>query len=179
MVANDYTMTNGKSISMLIMAIGILSVVSLGATAISSPAVAGGSEQKFTAKLSGKEEVPPNDSAAAGWAWIKPMNDTVGYQVNVTDIDKVKAAHIHSGKTGENGPVVVALFTSDTPTEVKNGSLAQGNFTATDLEGPMEGKALTDLVTAMTSGETYVNVHSEDFPDGEIRGQLMMTNSTG
>jgi len=119
--------------------------------------------------LSGKEEVPSNDSAATGWAWVKPMNDTVGYQVNVTDIDLVKAAHIHSGKTGENGPVVVALFASDNPTEIKNGTLAQGNITATDLKGPMEGKALTDLVTAMKSGETYVNVHSEDFPDGEMR----------
>jgi hypothetical protein len=54
-------------------------------------------------------------------------------------------AHIHSGKKGENGDVVVVLFKSDTPTGPMNGTLAQGNFTATDLKGPMAGKTIQDL----------------------------------
>lgn len=37
----------------------------------------------------------------------------------------------------------------------------------------MAGKQLTDLTTAMSIGETYVNVHSEQNPDGGIRGQIM------
>jgi CHRD domain len=68
-------------------------------------------------------------------------------------------AHIHSGKKGENGDVVVVLFKSDTPTGPMNGTLAQGNFTAADLKGPMAGKTIQDLVTAMKNGETYANVH--------------------
>jgi hypothetical protein len=77
----------------------------------------------------------------------------------------------------KNGPVVVTLFKSDTQTEMKNGTLGEGNFTATNFEGPMKGKGLNDLVTAMQNGFTYVNVHTTDMPDGEIRGQLA-SNST-
>jgi hypothetical protein len=41
----------------------------------------------------------------------------------------------------------------------------------------MTGKQLTDLATAMSNGETYVNVHTEQNPDGEIRGQI--SSNTG
>jgi hypothetical protein len=137
-----------------------------------------GSQEKFTAKLTAKEEVPPNDSPATGMAWVKTSEKEAGFEVNVTDIDKATAAHIHLGEKGKNGPVVVTLFKSDTPTEMKNGTLGEGNFTATNFEGPMKGKGLNDLVTAMKNGSTYVNVHTTDMPDGEIRGQLQ-ANSTG
>ena len=53
-----------------------------------------------------------------------------------------------------------------------NGILTSGNITNADLEGPMAGKTLTDLNKAMELGETYVNVHTEAHPDGEIRGQI-------
>lgn len=98
--------------------------------------------------------------------------------MNVTDIDKATAAHIHFGTAGKNGPIIVTLFKSDKPTELKNGTLGEGNVTATDLEGPMKGKAISDLIAAMKNGTTYVNVLSTDFPNGEMRGQLM-ANSTG
>ena len=74
-------------------------------------------------------------------------------------MDKVTAAHIHSGKAGENGKVVVVLFKSDNATGPINGTFAQENFTAADLQGPMQGKSISDLVRAMQNGETYTNVH--------------------
>lgn len=133
-------------------------------------------EQKFTAALNGDQEVPPVTSSAKGWAWVNPMEESVWYKINVTGIDKVTGAHIHNAKSGENGDVVVTLFKSDSPTGPKDGILAEGNFTPTDIEGPMKGKALADLVTAMKNGETYINVHTEANPKGEIRGQLAMGN---
>lgn len=140
-------------------------------------------EQKFMAKLSGQEEVPPTDSQATGMAEFTVMGDNVEYTVDASNIEAVTAGHIHSGKQGENGPVVVTLFTNDSPT---NEVSETGSITADKLEGPMAGKQLTDLATAMTNGETYVNVHTEQNPDGEIRGQIsssaaMMSgeNSTG
>ena len=42
----------------------------------------------------------------------------------------------------------------------------------------MKGKQISDLVTAMSNGSTYVNVHTESYPNGEIRGQVMLANST-
>jgi len=134
-------------------------------------------KEKFNAKLSGQEEVPPVQTTASGMAWFKPMQDIVWFKVNVTDMQAVTQAHIHTGKVGENGPVVVTLYKSDTPQPI-NGKLAYGNITTNLLEGPMKGKQLSDLATAMSNGSTYVNVHTEKHPNGEIRGQIMMANST-
>lgn len=133
--------------------------------------------QKFNAKLSGQQEVPPVQTTASGMAWFKPMQDKVWFKLNVTDMQGVTQAHIHTGKQGENGPVVVTLYKSATPQPI-NGKLAYGNITTTLLEGPMKGKQISDLATAMSNGSTYVNVHTEKYPNGEIRGQIMMANST-
>lgn len=133
--------------------------------------------QKFNAKLSGQQEVPPVQTTASGMAWFKPMQDKVWFKLNVTDMQGVTQAHIHTGKQGENGPILVTLYKSDTPQPI-NGKLAYGNITANLLEGPMKGKQISDLATAMSNGSTYVNVHTEKYPNGEIRGQIMMANST-
>jgi hypothetical protein len=133
--------------------------------------------QKFNAKLSGQQEVPPVQTTASGMAWFKPMQDKVWFKLNVTDMQGVTQAHIHTGKQGENGPILVTLYKSDTPQSI-NGKLSYGNITANLLEGPMKGKQISDLATAMSDGTTYVNVHTEKYPNGEIRGQIMMANST-
>lgn len=49
---------------------------------------------------------------------------------------------------------------------------ATGYITADKLEGPMAGKQISELITAITNGETYVNIHTESHPNGEIRGQI-------
>jgi hypothetical protein len=127
-------------------------------------------DQKFMAKLSGQEEVPPTNSQATGMAEFTVMGDNVEYTVNASGMQGVTAGHIHSGKQGENGPVVVTLFKNDTPT---NEVSETGSITPDKLEGPMAGKQLTDLASAMNNGNTYVNVHTELNPNGEIRGQIM------
>jgi hypothetical protein len=161
-----------KSIAIGIVAIGILCVITIGTSPLTLQVAAQESEQKFTAKLSGKEEVPPNGSPSTGFAWVKITDDKIRYEVNVTDMDKVNAAHIHLAEAGKNGPVVLTLFKGG-PTEQVNGTLGEANVTASNLEGPMKGKDVTDLVTAIKNGTMYVNVHTTDFPDGEIRGQLL------
>jgi CHRD domain len=59
-----------------------------------------------------------------------------------------------------------------------NGKLASGNIIANMLEGSMTGKQIANLTTVMENGETYVNVHTQQNPNEEIRGQIMMSNST-
>ena len=78
----------------------------------SSSAFAQG-EQKFTAKLTGKDEVPPKDTKATGDAEFNLSVDgnKMTYVVNVMNMDKVTMAHIHSGKVGENGPPVACYST--------------------------------------------------------------------
>lgn len=128
----------------------------------------------FNVELSGNEEVPPVQTDATGSAeFTAPHFDNISYSVEVSNIDKVTAAHIHSGKIGENGPIVVTLFKAETlSTEPINGNLASGNITNANLEGPMAGKTVIDLTKSMELGETYVNVHTEENPNGEIRGQI-------
>jgi CHRD domain len=164
----------------IIVAIGLaLVTISAGrsgslVTSTSTSSAFAQGEQKFTAKLTGKDEVPPKDTKATGDAEFNLSADgnKMTYVVNVMNIDKVTMAHIHSGKVGENGPPVVWLFNSTTPSGPMNGMLSKGNITASDLVGPLKGKQISDLVKLVNDGQAYANVHTEPNPKGEIRGQI-------
>src|SRR5919201_4096958 len=86
----------------------------------SSPSVAIAAEEeqqrKFTAKMTGSEEVLPKTTKATGTAeFIFPHDGkTLSYKISVKDIHSVTTANIHNGRKGENGPVVVTLFRSRT-----------------------------------------------------------------
>jgi CHRD domain-containing protein len=143
-------------------------------------ATAGVTEQQFTAKLFGDMEVPPIETNATGLAEFRPIlnENTVTYTLNVTDIDNVTAAHIHSGKHVQNGPIIVTLFKPNTPTpKMVSGLLSEGDITASDLKGPLAGKQLSDLLRSMHSMGVYVNIHTTQYPNGEIRGQISNVTS--
>jgi len=140
----------------------------------------------FVAPLSGDQEVPARDTQAVGVATFKLREDGAAallFKVNVANIDNAFAAHIHCGAVGVNGPVGVTLFGAPPAGGVVNGTLAAGTITAAD---PGNGCGWTDLASvlaAIHSGDTYVNVHTNDgvappntgpgdFPGGEIRGQV-------
>jgi hypothetical protein len=134
----------------------------------------------YDAPLSGENEVPPVQTSATGEAEFTVLeNDTIKYRVNVTGISNASAAHIHMGKEGENGdPVIDLLGTPTSKDKVTSyGMIFRGNLSDAGLKGPMQGKTLNDLVAAMDSGDTYVNVHTAANPNGEVRGQIV--NSEG
>jgi hypothetical protein len=85
------------------------------------------------------------------------------------------AAHIHMAKEGENGEVIADLLNTPSSKEKDTayGMIFRGNLTDSSLKGEMQGKTLDDLAAAMDSGDAYVNVHTAEHPDGEIRGQLV------
>jgi len=166
------------TVTIFVIVIVALATITVGAT-IDFPTSAFAGEQeeeeRFITELTGFEEVPPvNNTSAIGVAEFKLGQDNIMYIVNVTDIENVTAAHIHSGQVGENGPIVITLFKEDTPTTaMTTGVLSEGNITATNLEGPMAGKLLSNLTSAMSNDQTYVNVHTQQNPNGEIRGQIL------
>ncbi|MGA7899826.1 MAG: CHRD domain-containing protein [Nitrososphaeraceae archaeon] len=131
---------------------------------------------KFTAKLTGQDEVPPTNTKATGTAdfVIYGNGKIMSYNVNVSNIDKVTMVNINQGKEGQNGPVVVNLirFKSLTPTGPVNGQLAQGNISSIDLKGPLKGMQISDLTRLIEDNNAYVNVQTSLYPDGEIRGQI-------
>ena len=64
---------------------------------------------------------------------------------------------------------MVTLFKYDSP---RNEELETDTITADKLEGPMMGKQLSDLALAGANGTLYINIHTEQNSNGEIRGQI-------
>lgn len=144
------------------------------------PAVAD-SNRNFRSHLSGDQEVPAVDTKAQGQA-IYQLNkdgDALSYKLIVANIEDVTQAHIHCGAAGVNGPVVAFLFGLDPAGVTVNGILAQGTLTNTDVIPRPDSAAcpggvanFDDLIAKMRSGDAYTNVHTVDYPGGEIRGQI-------
>ena len=130
--------------------------------------------EKYRAKLDGNNEVPPVNSTAEGVINFKTKNDMLTWKMNVTGTNDATGVNIHKGKAEENGDVVVDLLKVSKHSDTAKGMIMRGNVTDSSLTGPMAGQTLADLQTAMTNGDTYVNVHTQDHPDGEIRGQVKL-----
>lgn len=133
--------------------------------------IAGAAAQSnFRAHLSGDEEVPPVDTLAQGEALFRLTEDGTAFEFKliVANIEFVTQAHIHLAPRGVNGPVIAFLFGFEPGGVIVNGILAQGTISETQL-GPAMFSALLD---EMRAGNTYVNVHTQAFPAGEIRGQI-------
>jgi hypothetical protein len=157
----------------------VLTVAALvAALGLAAAGGAVGTPAAHVAPLSGAEEVPVNDSKARGIGVVKLSADgeSLAYRLNVANIQNVTQAHIHQAPPGENGPIVAWLYPPAPPAQLipgrSSGTLQTGTITSADLVGPLAGKSLDALVAAMRSGNTYVNVHTSQFPPGEIRGQL-------
>jgi hypothetical protein len=135
-----------------------------------------GDGQVFTAELSGENEVPATESNATGVADFQPTTaddeQEVGYSVNLTGFDDIAAAHIHSGSEGDNGPIVVTLSNGAEAEDDSDEIQLNGDITSADLEGPLEDSEIANLVDLINNGSAYVNVHTEVYPDGAIRGQI-------
>jgi CHRD domain len=143
-----------------------------------APAPAAQQEQQtqdYDANLTGSMQVPPVTTNATGLAELELNDDgdEISYDIQVEDIEGATQAHIHQGSEGENGDVVVSLFNSSEPTDVNDGTLEDGDFTSEDFVGPLQGQNMSALVELMDNGQSYVNVHTEANPDGEIRGTIV------
>jgi CHRD domain len=149
-----------------------LLLAALAALALVGPASAakiGGADQggrSFSTVLTGEAEVNdegvPNqgdlDGTGSATISVNPGQGEVCYELSVEDIMlPAIGAHIHVGDAGENGPVVVPLAEPDA-SGVSSGCEEVSRELALAIIQDPEGY--------------YVNVHTEDFPNGAIRGQL-------
>jgi len=112
-------------------------------------------EMKFTADLTGAAGVPPTESTATGTADVTVDTDakTVSWVVTVEGLSgDATAAHIHGPATVDEsaGPAI--------------------DMSAAIMEG--SGDITDDQIAELQDGTYYVNVHTEQYPDGEVRGQL-------
>jgi hypothetical protein len=151
----------------------LAAIISISISVIFTNQINAQQQNGYVATLNGKNEVPSHpDVTATGISGfiVNSGNSKVWYQIEAEGLNGVTQAHIHSGKVGENGPVVATLFKGNKATV--NGALVQGSITADKLEGPLKGKSISDLIDLFDQASAYVNVHTETFPDGEIRGQI-------
>jgi hypothetical protein len=132
----------------------------------------------FRTHASGSEEVPANDSKAQGQATFKLSEDgtELHYKLIVANIENVQQAHIHRERAGASGGVVVWLYPSGPPATLipgrSNGILAEGVITDDDVIGSLAGTGVEGLLAEIRAQNTYVNVHTTQYPPGEIRGQI-------
>ena len=117
---------------------------------------AGASAQEMKLMLSGAAEVPPAKTSATGTGSISVAADrTISGSVTTTGM-KGTMAHIHEAAAGANGPVAIPL--------VQDGD---GKWAVPP------GTKLNDAqFAALKAGKLYVNVHSAQYPGGEVRAQL-------
>ncbi|HEX7122364.1 MAG TPA: CHRD domain-containing protein [Gemmatimonadaceae bacterium] len=134
------------------------------------PAIGPGpAAEEFSATLTGASERPnPVETSATGTAEFTFSGDTLYFTITADSLSSpVTAAHIH----GPAGPEAVAppiLGFTITDTTLTSGTVATGFATA-----PTDPSiSLDSLVALMRNGNAYANVHTSNFPDGEIRGQI-------
>lgn len=126
----------------------------------------------FRAELSGRNEIPKVRSPAKGELKLIVTDTGVSFELNVDGIMNPMEATIQKGRVGENGPPLVGLFGGSPKIGMFSGILAEGVISERNLLGELQGKTVADLVRLIRSGDTYVNVFTNTFPDGEIRGQI-------
>jgi len=124
----------------------------------------------FRATLSGDAEAPPVATDGRGNAVVTVNPSGVRFTLVVRDLQDVVAAHIHCAAEGVNGPVGVTLFSGGPVT--RNGVLVQAPISDVNPGNACGWTSLDDLIEAMDSGNTYVNVHTLSNLPGELRGQL-------
>ena len=146
-----------------------LMVLTLGAAATLTTANAGTARKPVTrtfhVTLTGEAESPAGDPVGTASATIRLQagKPQVCYQLSAKNLPRAVAAHIHRGKAGVSGNVVVPLKTPNAAGTSKACAKASKALVASLIKHP---------------ASYYVNIHTAEFPAGAIRGQLKGSSSS-
>jgi len=166
----------------------VMSLICLPGLAMTG--MANADELDFKASLSGEQEV-----VLDGDMFVKGGTDTdasgriavrfdraltrVGVNLRIEGLTGTfAAAHFHCGRPGQNGDVVFGLVNPgmlEFDGERIRGTLTNADYTGADCLDEI-GRPVNNIAAlafAMRDGLIYANVHSDLFPAGEIRGQML------
>lgn len=87
---------------------------------------------------------------------VEPGSTKVCFKMTILGVDDISAAHIHEGGPDSAGPIAVTLTTPK----------------GKDTEGCVSTTVSIIEALEKETRAFYVNVHSAEFPDGAVRGQL-------
>ncbi|GGW95629.1 CHRD domain-containing protein [Alteromonas halophila] len=125
---------------------------------LAPPAPAFEADMTYSVSLSGHQEVPAVDVMTMAAAMVEIDEDLPAFRITLdaSMVENANAAHVHDGDIGMNGDVAFPLTASG------------------DGEFVLEQTMLTpELLEDLTSGEWYLNVHTDAYPSGEVRGQIV------
>jgi hypothetical protein len=131
--------------------------------------------------LSGANEVPPITSSVTGMITIQLFSDgSLEFFANLANPDAKKllgvaGAHIHCGPIDGEGPVVAFLAQPITGGDTALEIGFNGFIDITGIVDDTCGATIDLLYESIAAGGTYVNVHSTENPDGEVRGQILVS----
>lgn len=141
-------------------------------------------QSKVRAKLQGFKEVPAVSTPARGsfTAVIDRNASMISYELTFAGLQgTAQQSHIHFGQLHVNGGISVFLCSNlgngpaGTQACPPEGTI-KGIIRTIDVIGPggqgIGAGEFAELLSAITAGVAYVNVHTTTFPAGEIRGQL-------
>jgi CHRD domain-containing protein len=155
--------------------------------------------QEFRSRLDGFFEVGPltnpNTETGAifttgtGKLTLDVDQNSATYRLTYSGLtSNVTQAHLHFGKVHVPGGIYAFLCTNLTPPASlpkppacpPSGGTVTGTLTAANIQAiPGQNFPAADfnaLLAAVGSNTTYVNIHTVNFPAGEIRGQLKQSN---
>jgi hypothetical protein len=126
-------------------------------------------QQQFTANLNTIQEVPPPANSLGRGSCLITLN-TAGTQITVTCSysnlsSGLTAGHIHNAPPGVNAGVLIPF--TGIPTGSTSGTFTTGPFNLTPA-----------LLAEMRAKRFYVNLHTTNFPNGEIRGQVKIQTTS-
>ena len=158
--------------------IGFWLVFALTASVLAAPA-AHSQTERFSASLIGTNEGPPINTAGTGDFNMTIEPSGITFTINFSGLSSPLAvAHTHFGLPKVNGGVMIFLCGGggQRACPATTSGIITGTITAANVVGPAaQGVAAGDLDTALEltrDGFSYANLHTTNFPSGEIRGQV-------
>ena len=137
-------------------------------------------QERYVAELRASNEVPANSSTAVGRLVLLVAADgsSAEYSVEQSGLTGgIRGGHFHRAAPGVNGGIVLSFFFDSA-----GAAVLQPVPGTTDLEiqksiGRVITKAQLDPILAdLRAGNLYANIHTPNFPGGEIRGQVLRQN---
>ena len=136
--------------------------------------------ESFSATLLGDNEVPPINTAGTASFQMDASTSTISFKISFSGLSSsLTLAHLHFAPTKVAGGVMIFLCGGGGQPAcpaVTSGTIT-GTITAANVTGPTaQGIAAGDLTSALEAvgeGNAYANMHTTNFPGGEIRGQVV------